>query len=76
MNQMQYNGAIIGAIHRIFFTIPTRHPKMRKYTNVHYLLDTGSSITTLTHRALCAIHEKQYSDHLVFTNENYKVGNQ
>ena len=30
---MQYDGAIIGAIHRIFFTIPTRHPKIRKYTN-------------------------------------------
>lgn len=52
----------MGGSYRMFLTIPTSHPNLREYFYVHYLLDTGSPITTLTHRALCAIHKKTYSD--------------
>ena len=45
---------------RLFVSIPTKHPNTDKYYNIHYLVDTGSPITTLTRKALCAIHGKQY----------------
>ena len=46
---------------RLFLSIPTKHPKINKFYNVHFLLDTGSPITTLTQRALCSIHQIKYN---------------
>ena len=51
-----YDGIIVGLNYRLFVTVPTKHFALNKYYNVHYLLNTGSPITTLTRRALCAIH--------------------
>ena len=56
-----YQGVIIGRMRRLFLTIPTKHPKINKFYNVHFLLDTGSPVTTLTYRALCAIHSIEYN---------------
>jgi hypothetical protein len=58
----------------MFLLIPTAHPDINKYINVYYLLDTGSPVTTLTHRALCAIHQKKYSELITFQRGVYKVG--
>jgi hypothetical protein len=51
-----YRGIIIGLMSRLFVSIPTKHRNADKYYNIHYLVDTGSPITTLTRKALCAIH--------------------
>ena len=51
-----HEGVIMGVYLRLFVSIPTKHHNSNKYFNVHYLLDTGSPITTLTRKALCAIH--------------------
>lgn len=45
----QYEGSIIGSNWRLFFSIPTAKQNSSEYYNVHYLLDTGSPYTTLTH---------------------------
>lgn len=57
-NQRIYKGAIMGRMRRMFISIPTAYPKINKFVNVHYLLDTRSLIITLAQRALCAIHQK------------------
>lgn len=46
----------MGRMRRLFVSIPTKFPAVKKYYNVHYLIDTGSPITTLTRRALCTLH--------------------
>jgi hypothetical protein len=56
LKQTVYKGVIMGRYPRLFVSIPTKHPIVNKYYNVHYLIDTGSPITTLTQRALSAIH--------------------
>jgi hypothetical protein len=56
-NEKIYRGAIMGRSRRLFISIPTSHPKTKKYVNMHFLLHTASPITTLTQRALCAIHQ-------------------
>lgn len=50
----------MGRMRRLFLSIPVKHPKINKFYNIHFLLDTGSPITTLTQRALCAIHSMEY----------------
>lgn len=39
-----------------------------------YLLDSSAPYTTLTHRALCALHGKAYSTNTIFNPINYLVG--
>lgn len=51
----------MGKMRRLFLSIPTKHPKINKFYNVHFLLNTGSPITTLTRRALCSIHQIKYN---------------
>jgi hypothetical protein len=60
----------------MFLSIPTAHPDVNKYINVIYLLDTGSPVTTLTNRALCAIHQKKYSELITFQRGLYQVGSE
>jgi hypothetical protein len=52
----------MGKMCRLFISIPTKHPIVDKFYNVHYLIDTGSPITTLTKKALCSIHQKEYNN--------------
>lgn len=47
--KVKYEGVIIGDHSRLFFSIPTAMKNSSKYYNVHYLLDTASPYTTLTH---------------------------
>lgn len=47
--KLQYKGVIIGDHSRLFFSIPTARVNSQEYYNVHYLFDTGSPYTTLTH---------------------------
>ena len=47
---------------------------MEKYRNVHYLIDLNSPYTTLTHEALCVLHEKPYSLDIRFHPEEYSIG--
>ena len=47
--KVKYEGKIIGAHSRLFFSIPTARVNSTEYYNVHYLLDTGSPRITLTH---------------------------
>lgn len=65
---------MIGNLHRLFVSIPTSHPKINKFVNVHFLLDTGSPHTTLTHRALCAIHQRPISTEIIFPRQLYQIG--
>lgn len=50
----------MGQMNRLFLSIPTKHPNINKFYNVHFLLDTGSPVTTLTRRALCTLHQLKY----------------
>lgn len=69
MKETVYKVVIMGRMLRLFVSIPTKHPKVNRYYNVHYLLNAGSPITTLTRKALCAIHEKEYnSDESIIKN--------
>lgn len=45
----KYEGSIMGSHSRLFFSIPTAKYNSSEYYNVHYLLDTSSPYTTLTH---------------------------
>lgn len=79
MKKTEYKGAIMGAYFRLFVSIPTKHPPTNQYYNVHYLLDTGSPITTLTRRALCTLHQKEYKEDSPYfqeflMGENYQIG--
>ena len=65
---------MIGNLHRLFVSIPTSHPEINKFVNVHFLLDTGFPHTTLTHRALCAIHQRPFSTEIIFQRQNYQIG--
>ena len=65
---------MIGNLHRLFVSIPTMHPEIKKFVNVHFLLDTTSPHTTLTHRALCAIHQRPFSTEIVFPRQTYQIG--
>lgn len=65
---------MIGNLHRLFVSIPTAHPQINKFINVHFLLNTGSPHTTLTHRALCAINQIPFSTEVVFTRQLYQIG--
>lgn len=65
---------MIGNLHRLFVSIPTSHPKIKKYVNVHFLIDTGSPHTTLTHRSLCAIHQRPFSTEILFQRQIYQIG--
>lgn len=47
--KVKYEGRIIGDHSRLFFSLPTARENSSEYYNVHYLLDTGSPYTTLTH---------------------------
>lgn len=33
-----------------------------RLTNVHYLLDANTAHTTLTQKAKCALHQREYSE--------------
>lgn len=57
--KLKYSGVIIGDHSRFFVSIPTAKKDSDEYYYVHYLLDTGSPITTLTHEALCCLHDKK-----------------
>ena len=70
----------MGRMRRLFLTVPTKHPKINKFYNVHFLLDTGSPITTLTQRALCALNSMEYDSekkhHQQFLLDMpYQIGN-
>jgi hypothetical protein len=65
---------MIGSLRRLFVSIPTSHPSINKYVYVHYLVDTASPHTTLTHRALCAIHQRPYSTEIKFPRQQYQIG--
>jgi hypothetical protein len=65
---------MIGNLHRLFVSIPTAHPKINKFVNIHFLIDTGSPYTTLTRRALCAIHQRPFSTEIVFPRQMYQIG--
>ena len=56
MNKKVYKGIKVGHLPRLFISIPTKFYESDKYYNVHYLLNTGSPITTLTQKALSALH--------------------
>lgn len=54
----EYVGPIIGTYYKLFFSIPTAlkipnssETKAPKFFYVHYLLNTGSPISTLTYEA-------------------------
>ena len=47
--KVKYEGKIIGAHSRLFFSFPTARENSTEYYNIHYLLNTGSPRTTLTH---------------------------
>ena len=64
----------MGIMNLLFVSIPTAHPNLNKYLYIHYLLDTGSPTTTLTHRAMCALHQRQYSESLHFFPQLYCLG--
>ena len=47
--KVKYEGKIIRVHSRLFLSIPTARASSSEYFNVHYLLNTGSPYTTLTH---------------------------
>jgi hypothetical protein len=70
----------MGKMRRLFLSIPTKHPKVNKFYNVHFLLNTGSPITTLTQKALCTIHQKEYNSDKKYLQQfhldmPYQIGN-
>lgn len=65
---------MVGSLHRLFVSIPTSHPRLNKFVNVHFLIDTKSPYTTLTHRALCAIHQRPFSTEIRFSRQVYQIG--
>ena len=74
INQTKFNGIIYGDGFRMFMAIPTRPSGHYPYLYVHYLLDSGSPFTTLTHSALCALHGKKYSINTKFNQSSYSIG--
>lgn len=64
---------MIGNLHRLFVSIPISHPQINKYINVHFLVNTGSPHTTLTHRTLCAIHQRAFSTEINFPRQLYQI---
>ena len=65
LSTTKYHGIIYGQT-RWFISIPTRpyedkEENEKKYKYVHFLVNSGSHITRLTHEALCALYEKDYS---------------
>ena len=65
---------MIGRLNRLFVAIPTSHPEINEFVYVHFLLDTTSPHTTLTQRALCAIHQKPFSTDWKFPRQHYWIG--
>ena len=63
--ELKYKGSIIGDHSRLFFSIPTARLDSQEYYYVHYLLDTGSPYTTLTHEALRCLYGKKADDYNV-----------
>ena len=65
---------MVGNLHRLFVSIPTAHPQIKKYVNVHFLVNTASPHTTLTQRALCAIHQRPFTTEIKFPRQLYQIG--
>lgn len=65
---------MIGSLRRLFISVPVSHPQINKFVNIHFLVDTVSPFSTLTHKALCAIHQRPYSTELIFPRQQYNIG--